>query len=170
MEIPIVQSTSMIETSAFDSAPPAAPARPPLAESAAGRFLDRLAIASARRVLVVPTEEVDWIEAEGNYVRVHRGETSHLLRETMKRLELVLDPSQFARVHRSAFVRLDRVREIVRTSSGGLHLELTCGERLALSRNYRRGFLDALFPGVETAELERFESGTFEEPSPDPSW
>lgn len=165
-----MQSTSTIELTTQNPAPLNGHPRPPLGESPpAGRFLDRLAIASARRVLVVPTEEVDWIQAEGNYVRVHRGASSHLLRGTMRHLELVLDPSQFARVHRSAFVRLDRVREIVRTASGGVHLELTCGERLALSRNYRRSLLSALFPGVESAELECFENEESDEPSLDSS-
>ena len=76
------------------------------------RYLSRLMIKNAGRVIFIRTEEIDWIEAYDNYVRLHTGGKAHLLRQTMNELEAALNPEQFARIHRSAIVHLDRVREL----------------------------------------------------------
>ena len=101
------------------------------------RFLDRLVVRSAGRVVFLKTDEIDWIEAAGNYACLHSGAESHLLRETMSTLETKLDPARFVRIHRSAIVNLDRVKEIQPSFHGDAVVLLRGGKRLPLSRNYR---------------------------------
>jgi two-component system LytT family response regulator len=101
------------------------------------RFLDRLVIRNAGRVVFLKSDEIDWIEAAGNYACLHSGADSHLLRETMSTLEAKLDPAKFARIHRSAIVNLDRVKEIQPSFHGDAVVLLRGGKRLPLSRNYR---------------------------------
>jgi len=74
--------------------------------------LSRFVIRSVGRIVFVNAADVDWIEASGNYVRLHIGKESHLLRETMSSLETRLDPRLFARIHRSAIVNIERIREL----------------------------------------------------------
>lgn len=100
--------------------------------------LCRLVVHEGRRLVVLRPEEVEWIEGAGNYVRIHaRGEV-HLHRQTLAALAARLDPRSFARVHRSAIVRLDAISEIERELSGGRALELRSGVRVAVSRRYFR--------------------------------
>src|SRR3712207_2244038 len=89
------------------------------------------------RVLFLRTAEVRWIEAEGNYVRLHAGGESYLLRETMSALEQKLDPGRFLRVHRSTIVNLDEVRELRPWFAGDYIVALKDGTELRLSRGYR---------------------------------
>jgi two-component system LytT family response regulator len=103
----------------------------------AGRYWHRVLVRDNDRTLVVPVGEIDWIEAAGNYVRLHAGTRAHLLRETMQGLEAHLDPARFARVHRGAIVNLARVREIEPWYSGDGLLLLTTGAKLRLSRTHR---------------------------------
>lgn len=99
---------------------------------------ERLAVKTSSGVTFVRTDEIDWIDAAGNYVRLNtRDGDSHLLRETMRALEDRLDPKRFVRVHRSTIVNVERIREI-RAQTHGEHLILmTNGQRLTLSRSYR---------------------------------
>jgi two-component system, LytTR family, response regulator len=108
------------------------------------RWAERLVVASAGRVEVVPVPDVDWIESEGNYVRLHLGPRSLLHREPLKALLERLDPQRFARVHRSAAVNLDRVRELRPLPNGDYVAVLEDGVRVPLSRTYRDGVLDRL--------------------------
>ena len=80
--------------------------------------------------------EIDWMEAAGNYVRLHVGKKSHLIRETMKGLEDRLDPDTFVRIHRSRIVNLDRVRELQPWFHGEHLIVLTSGEQLTTSRRH----------------------------------
>jgi two-component system LytT family response regulator len=80
--------------------------------SSQGRYRTRLVVKSAGRVIFVRTDEIDWIEAYDNYVRLHVGAKGYLLRETMNELEGALSPEQFARIHRSTIVNLDRIKEL----------------------------------------------------------
>ena len=89
------------------------------------------------RVILVNVTDVDSIESAGNYVRLHIGTTSYLFRETMSALERKLDPEQFVRVHRSAIVNLDRVKELERNAYGDYVLLLQTGATISLSRRYR---------------------------------
>jgi two-component system LytT family response regulator len=96
------------------------------------------------KVIVVDAAHIDWIEAADYYVSLHvsspAGSGSHLLRETMDDLERQLDPDQFVRVHRSAIVNLERVREIHPLFRGDCALVLADGARVKLSRSRRKRF------------------------------
>lgn len=100
--------------------------------------LSRLLVRVGRRLVVVPLAEVDWIEAEGNYVRLHREPGSHRYRRTLDALASRLDGRRFVRTHRSAIVNVDRVRELQPTGSGGYDIVLGDGTRLPLSRSYKK--------------------------------
>ena len=101
------------------------------------RYPERLVVKSTGRIVFVKTDEVDWIEAEGNYVQLHVGSNSHLLRMTIGSLEHHLDPAQFVRIHRSQIVNIDRIRELKPWWHGEYHVVLKDGTRLTLSRSYR---------------------------------
>jgi two-component system LytT family response regulator len=106
--------------------------------------LDRLVIKSGGRVCFVRTEEIDWIEAAGNYLRLHVGPEVHLLRETMSRLESRLDPRQFPRIHRSTMVNLERIQELQPSFHGDFIVVLRDGTELTLSRGYREKLQELL--------------------------
>jgi two-component system LytT family response regulator len=99
--------------------------------------LDRILVKAHDRVLLVELADVDWIEAEGNYVRLHAGGASYLVRWKIGSLEERLDPRRFARVHRSTVVNLERVRELRPWFAGDLLVVLKDGTELKLSRGYR---------------------------------
>jgi two-component system LytT family response regulator len=101
------------------------------------QYLDRLVIKNNDRVFVLKTDEIDWIEAEGNYVRVHFGKQSSLIRETLTNLATQLDPRKFPRIHRSRLVNLDRILELQPWSRHDWRIILRNGAQLRLSRNYR---------------------------------
>lgn len=101
---------------------------------------DRLAVREHGQIVLVPVDEIDWIEAADNYVRLHRGGHYHLLRESLGRLEETLDRRRFARIHRSAMVNLTRVRALEPVPGGEYDVILTDGRRLTLSRGYRDRF------------------------------
>jgi hypothetical protein len=82
-------------------------------------------------------DEIDWIEASGNYVRLHVGGESYLFRETMNAMEAKLDPGKFLRIHRSTLVNLDRIKEMQPWFSGEHGILLRDGTELRLSRGYR---------------------------------
>jgi two-component system, LytTR family, response regulator len=108
------------------------------------KYLERLVIKSSGRIYFLETNEIDWIQAEGNYVSVHTGKKSHLLRETISSLENQLDPKKFLRIHRSAIVRIDRIKELQPWFHGEYHVVLNDGTQLTLSRNYRDRLQEAL--------------------------
>lgn len=85
----------------------------------------------------VKTTDIDWIEADRNYVRLHVGKTAHTIRDRISHLEGTLDPQLFARIHRSTIVNLNRVREMQQWFSGDYVVLLEDGTRLRLSRHYR---------------------------------
>jgi two-component system LytT family response regulator len=98
---------------------------------------ERLVVKSAGRVSFVRVAEVDWIEAAGNYVRLHLGKEEHLLRESLGGLEARLDPRRFVRIHRSTIVNIDRIRELRPTFHGDYQVVLKDGAELTLSRSCR---------------------------------
>lgn len=100
-------------------------------------MVDRLVIKSAGRVTFVKADEVDWVEAAGNYARVHVGKEEHLIRETMNALEAKLDPAKFVRIHRSTIINLERVRELQPWFHGDYVVILKDGKQLTLSRGYK---------------------------------
>jgi len=101
------------------------------------RTTDRLAVKTTGKVLFVKITDIDWIEAADNYVNLHVGTESHLLRETMSALEARLDPKQFLRISRSTIVNLERVKELQPMFHGDYTVILRNGTRLGLSRTYR---------------------------------
>ena len=105
---------------------------------------ERLVVKSAGKLFFLRTDEIDWIEASGNYVRVHVGNESHLLRETMASLEAKLDPDSFFRIHRSRIVNMERVKEMQPWFNGEYIVILTTGVKLTLSRGYREKLQERL--------------------------
>lgn len=101
------------------------------------KHLERLVIKAAGRVFFLKTEEIDWIEAASNYVRLHVGRDAHLMRETMSALETKLDPKKFLRIHRSAIVNIERIKELHPLFRGEYEVVLRDGRRLTLGRAYR---------------------------------
>lgn len=107
-------------------------------------YLSRLMIKSASRVFFLKVGEIDWIEAADYYVKLHVGRKSHLLRETMSDMETKLDPEMFLRIHRSAIVNLDRVKEMHPHFNGEYVVVLHDGTELKLSRSRREQLQQAL--------------------------
>lgn len=113
----------------------------------APRYLTRLMVKMTGRVIFLKVEEIDWIEAYDYYVRLHTGGKAYLLRQTMNELEAALDPEQFARIHRSAIVNLDRVKELhphfnsesLVVLADGTELKLTRSRREALEKKLNAG-------------------------------
>lgn len=104
---------------------------------AAPRPLERIVIRESGRVSFVAIADVEWLEAEGNYVALHvAGGKTHLAHETLTRLEARLDPQRFVRIHRSTIVRIDRIRELLPHFNGESVVVLRDGARLKLSRSY----------------------------------
>ncbi len=98
---------------------------------------DRLAIKTGDRVLLLRVDEIDWIEAADNYVELHVGTESHLLRETLTALEARLAPDKFLRINRSTIVNLERIKELQPLFHGEYAVLLRNGTRLTLSRSHR---------------------------------
>jgi two-component system LytT family response regulator len=105
---------------------------------------DRLVVKSGGRLFFLRADEIDWVEAAGNYVRLHVGSASHLLRETMTSIESRLDPEKFFRIHRCRIVNMDRIQELQPWLNGEYAVVLRTGERLTLSRGYREKLQDRL--------------------------
>jgi two-component system, LytTR family, response regulator len=105
---------------------------------------ERLVVKSAGRVSFVRVEELDWIEAAGNYVRLHVAKEDHLLRETLSGLEAKLDPRRFVRIHRSTIVNIDRIRQLQPAFHGDYVVQLHDGTELTLSRSCRDKLEEAL--------------------------
>jgi two-component system LytT family response regulator len=104
----------------------------------ASRPVERLVVKSRGQVLFVDVAEIDWIDAAGSYARLHVGEATHLLRRPLSDLEVELG-ARFVRIHRSVLVQLDRVRSLELHAEGEVEVVLRSGERLPLSRRFRRG-------------------------------
>ena len=100
------------------------------------RQLERFAVRSGERTIFVTVDEVDWIEAFQNYVRLHAGPTSHLLHVPMNTIETVLDSSRFLRIHRSHIVNLRRIAQLWSLAHGQYVIELKSGQRLHSGRTY----------------------------------
>ena len=99
----------------------------------------KIAIKDHESTVLVEIDDIDWVDAAGDYMCVHvKGET-HILRSTLKSLMSKLDPDQFKRIHRSTLVNLSRIIKATPLQKGEYMLDLNCGEQLKVSRNYRQG-------------------------------
>jgi len=101
------------------------------------KYPSRLVIKSSGKVLFIKTNEIDYVEAAGNYLSIVVGKDSHLIRDTMQNFETRLDPEHFIRIHRSTLVNIDRVRELQPLFGGEYAVLLRDGRQLTLSRTYR---------------------------------
>jgi len=111
-------------------------------------YLERIPVPHKGRFLFVKTHDLDWIEAEGNYLRLHCDGDSHLVRGNLNEMETKLDPAKFMRIHRSTIVNLERVKEVQPWFKGSHLVVMNNGEQLRLSR-YQKDKLRALM-GKET--------------------
>ncbi|HKU77163.1 MAG TPA: response regulator [Pyrinomonadaceae bacterium] len=100
-------------------------------------YLTRLMIKTSNRMMLLKVDEIDFIEADGNYAKLHTGRKMHLLREKMNDLEGRLDPAKFVRIHRSIIVNLDRIKEMHPHFNGDYIVVLDDGRQLRLSRSRR---------------------------------
>jgi len=98
---------------------------------------ERFVVRSGGRITFLSLEEIDWIEASANYVRIHAGRDVHQLRESIGSLAERLDPTRFGRVHRSYIVNLKKVRELQACNSGEYIAVLKNGKQVPCSRGYR---------------------------------
>jgi two-component system LytT family response regulator len=101
------------------------------------KYSDRLVIRSGGRALFLRSDEIDYIEAAGNYLTLHVGKENHLIRETMQNFEARLDPERFLRIHRSTIVNIERIKEFQPWFAGEYVVVLRDGRKLTLSRTYR---------------------------------
>ena len=108
------------------------------------RYLSRIVVRGDGRTLLLRASDVDWIEAADYYARIHSGAKSHLLRETMNDLEARLDPDVFFRVHRSAIVNLEKVKEIQPYTRGEHVVIMNNGAKVRLSRGRRENLEERL--------------------------
>lgn len=99
------------------------------------RYPERLIVKSSGRVFFVRTEDIDWVEASGNYVKIHtKSNEAHLIRESMKNMEARLDPKTFVRIHRSTIVNIDCIKELEPWFHGEYIVIMRDGTRLTASR------------------------------------
>ena len=99
--------------------------------------IERVAIKSGGRIYFLKTREIDWVEGAGDYLTLHSGSQTHLIRETMGNFHAKLDPQKFLRIHRSTIVNIERIKDIRPLYKGEYVITLTSGVRLKASRGYR---------------------------------
>ena len=102
------------------------------------KYLDRLVIKSAGRISFIQSSEIDWAEAADNYVCLHIGDETHLIRETLSGLEAKLDPAEFVRIRHSQMVNVRRIKELHPLFKGEYEIVLQNGSKLTSSRRYRQ--------------------------------
>jgi len=111
-------------------------------------YLEKIAVSSDDRICLIPIERIEFIEASGNYIRIHVGKSAYLLRETVQSIEGKLDPEKFWRIHRSTIVNIERIREIKQMFHGSYRVVMANGKDVTLSRKYKH-----LLPRIATKEL-----------------
>lgn len=105
-------------------------------------FLERLIVSHKNRLILLPVNDVDWIESYGNYLKIHAGGKTYLLRKTMNDLAARMDPEKFIRIHRATLVNIERIKEFQPMFGGQYAVVLRDGTELTLSRNYRKPVLE----------------------------
>lgn len=107
-------------------------------------YPERMAIKEGGRIVYVKTASIEWVEADGNYVRIHAGKTSYHLLGSIGNLEAQFDPKKFRRIHRATIVNVDCIRELQPWFNGCYRVILNSGVELSLSRGYREKQSDLL--------------------------
>ena len=130
---------AMVMRAEGDGVDPAAGVRRLLAqiESQRSRYQRRILVRAHGRIFFLRVEEIDWLEAADNYIRIHTPTGTHLIRERLSAMENRLDPDQFLRIHRSVIVNVDRIKELVPWTSGEYLVFMRNGTQLKLSRGFR---------------------------------
>ena len=108
------------------------------------KYLRRLTVKSRGRTIFLTVDDIDYVEAEGNYLSLQVGKEMHLIRSAMHQFENRLDPEKFARIHRSTIINIDRVKEMHPLFNGDQLVIMKNGKELVLSRNYRDRLKDLL--------------------------
>ncbi len=108
------------------------------------RYATRLAVKSRGRTVFLPADEIDWVGAADNYLELHAGPNSYVVRETMSQLQSKLDPQKFVRIHRSTLVNVARVKEMHPMFAGDQVLVLHDGTKLQVSRTHRNRLMSLL--------------------------
>lgn len=108
------------------------------------QYLDRLMIKAAGRITFLSTDEITWIEADDKYVHLHTDKINPMVRQTLSAMETQLDPKKFRRIHRSAIVNVERIKELQPLFSGEHSILLVDGTKLTLSRNYKDKLFELL--------------------------
>lgn len=141
----------LAQTNASESRAPAEGEAPPQAVND-DPYPDALWVSRGRETARVPVDAIDWIEAEGDYVRLHARTGGGLMRGTLTGLEDKLDPKVFARVHRSAICRRSAIAAMLRKPSGAMAVRLDNGAEVPVGRRYRDSVAVVLAP---TREMQR---------------
>jgi two-component system, LytTR family, response regulator len=100
-------------------------------------YLKKMLVKSNGRLIIVHTDDIDWIEAWGDYIRLHGKGKTHMVHQKVGDMEVKLDPKQFLRIGRSAIVNIDRIKELESLNHGDYILTLSDNTQLNLTRNYR---------------------------------
>jgi two-component system, LytTR family, response regulator len=108
------------------------------------QYLDRLMIKASGRITFLSTDEINWIEADDKYVHLHTGKISPMVRQTLSAMETQLDPRKFRRIHRSAIVNVERIKELQPLFNGEHSILLEDRTKLTLSRNYKDKLFELL--------------------------
>lgn len=106
--------------------------------------LERIIVKTNGRIIFLKVNEVDWMEAAGNYIKLHVGNESHLVRETMNNIEKQLHPEKFVRIHRSTIINIERLKELQPWFNGEYKVILTTNTQVMMSRGYRENFNKAV--------------------------
>ena len=107
-------------------------------------YLQRMVVPAGHRSVLIKTDDIDWIEADRNYMRLHVGGETHMLREKMSTIESALDPTKFCRIHRSTIVQIDRIRAVESFFHGEYVVVLQDGTKLTSGRSYRRNLYSVI--------------------------
>jgi hypothetical protein len=129
------QDIEYLQTTQSEILGPLTPA--PVPNSTNG-FLRRIPIKENGKIVLVDTDQIDWIESYGNYLFLHTPARKYLHRETMAAMERKLDPERFVRIRRSTIVKVDEIKELHPTDNGQFEILLSCGNTLFSTRRYRK--------------------------------
>ena len=108
------------------------------------KYLERLIIKADGRISFLHTRDISWIEADDKYVHLHTAKASRMVRQTLSAMESQLNPKKFQRIHRSAMVNVERIKELEPTFNGEHVVHLEDGTKLTLSRTYREKVFELL--------------------------
>ncbi len=106
-------------------------------EDTAKQYPDKISIKDGNEIQFIRSEDIRWVDAAGDYMCIHAGDQTHIMRITMKQLESLLDPHRFLRIHRSTIVNANRITSAQTLNNGEYLLTLECESQLKVSRSYR---------------------------------